>query len=127
MICPFSYVYTTRTIHARANGSKTGLFSAVVTTLVVQSSQALQPDATEKNMAILSHILLSTQPYGSAMHTAPFSIVTDTLRPSSMDYWGNRFWFISLALSLFAAFMAVLIRQWVHVSLLVNTASGGQH
>ncbi|KAI5825478.1 hypothetical protein K523DRAFT_365652 [Schizophyllum commune Tattone D] len=93
---------------------KTGLFSAVVTTLVVQSSQALQPDATEKNMAILSHVLLFIQPYGSAMHTAPFSIVTDTLRPSSMDYWGNRFWFISLALSLFAAFMAVLIRQWVH-------------
>ncbi|KAL1664923.1 hypothetical protein GGF50DRAFT_114624 [Schizophyllum commune] len=92
----------------------TGLFSAVVTTLVVQSSQALQPDATEKNMAILSHVLLSIQPYGSAMHTAPFFIVTDTLRASSMDYWGNRFWFISLALSLFAAFMAVLIRQWVH-------------
>ncbi|KAL1679552.1 hypothetical protein EV122DRAFT_277132 [Schizophyllum commune] len=92
----------------------TGLFSAVVTTLVVQSSQALQPNATEKNMAILSHVLLSIQPYGSAMHTAPFSIVAETSRPSVMDYWGNRFWFISLALSLFAAFMAVLIRQWVH-------------
>ncbi|KAI4524960.1 hypothetical protein K525DRAFT_266543 [Schizophyllum commune Loenen D] len=92
----------------------TGLFSAVVTTLVVQSSQALQPDATEKNMAILSHVLLSIQPYGSSMHTAPFSIVAETSRPSAMDYWGNRFWFISLALSLFAAFMAVLIRQWVH-------------
>ena len=106
-----------------ANGSKTGLFSAVVTTLVVQSSQALQPNATEKNMAILSHVLLSIQPYGSAMHTAPFSIVAETSRPSAMDYWGNRFWFISLALSLFAAFMAVLIRQWVHVRFLLSTTS----
>ncbi|KAL1699828.1 hypothetical protein EV121DRAFT_215442, partial [Schizophyllum commune] len=92
----------------------TGLFSAVVTTFVVQSSQALQPDHAEINSNLLVELIAIQRAWANNLPVEPSSNhATDIVTASTTKYWANRFWFSSLALSLIAAFMAVLIRQWL--------------
>ncbi|KAL1731402.1 hypothetical protein EV714DRAFT_208921 [Schizophyllum commune] len=94
----------------------TGLFSAVVTTFVVQTSQSLQPDYGEINTALLMELIAvqRASANGRSVDGIPSSsLMADSITASLVDYWGNRFWYLSLALSLFAAFMAVLLRQWL--------------
>ncbi|KAL1725741.1 hypothetical protein EV714DRAFT_277213 [Schizophyllum commune] len=93
-----------------------GLFSAVVTTLVVQSSQALQPDPSQTVIAMLSELIAvqRASASGISVNAVPSSSLSvDSVTASAVDLWGNRLWFLSLALSLFAAFVAVLIKQWL--------------
>ena len=97
---------------------QTGLFSAVVTTFVVQTSQSLQPDYGEINTALLMELIAvqRASANGRSVDGIPSSsLMADSITASLVDYWGNRFWYLSLALSLFAAFMAVLLRQWLQV------------
>ena len=44
---------------------------------------------------------------------------------SGLDYWCNGLWFMSLALSLSVALMAVLVKQWLQVLFVLNRASTG--
>ena len=97
---------------------QTGLFSAVVTTFVVQTSQSLQPDYGEINTSLLMELIAvqRASANGRSVDGIPSSsLMADSITASLVDYWGNRFWYLSLALSLFAAFMAVLLRQWLQV------------
>ncbi|KAK0188936.1 hypothetical protein F5146DRAFT_1225613 [Armillaria mellea] len=71
-----------------------GLFSAVVTTFVAQTSQSLQAAN------------------GSLVNGIPHSDLT--FRPSVSDSWVNGLWFTSLSLSLSTALFAVLTKQWIH-------------
>ncbi|KAI4527772.1 hypothetical protein K525DRAFT_283195 [Schizophyllum commune Loenen D] len=94
----------------------TGLFSAVVTTFVVQTSQSLQPDYGEVYTALLMELIAvqRASANGRSVDGIPSSsLMADSITASLVDYWGNRFRYLSLALSLFAAFMAVLLRQWL--------------
>ncbi|KAL1730863.1 hypothetical protein EV714DRAFT_170792, partial [Schizophyllum commune] len=95
----------------------TGLFSAVVTTLVVQFSQSLQPDHAAMNTILLQELIAVQRALakGSDVDSVPSpTLAGDSVTASALVYWGNRFWYISLALSLLAAFISVLIRQWLH-------------
>ncbi|KAL1743337.1 hypothetical protein HDZ31DRAFT_41170, partial [Schizophyllum fasciatum] len=99
----------------------TGLFSAVLTTFVVQTSQSLQPDHAEISVALLTELVAIQRAMASgvSVDSIPASdIGVGTVTASVLDYWGNRFWFLSLALSLFAVLMAVLMRQWLEVRFL---------
>ena len=90
-----------------------------MTTLVVQSSQALQPDYAAISVSLLAEIvslqraLDSGTPSGSVPRS---SLALDAITATALDYWCNAFWFISLALSLSAALMSVLIKQWLQVT-----------
>ncbi|SJL12498.1 uncharacterized protein ARMOST_15925 [Armillaria ostoyae] len=89
-----------------------GLFSAVLTTFVVQTSQNMQPDYNQTSAFLLFEILKattsnSTQSSLPSSPTAPFS-------PSPSDEWINSLWFMSLTLSLITALVAVLVKQWLH-------------
>lgn len=99
--------------------SKAGLFSAVVTAFV-QLSQALlpQPDQSTTHTALLLELI--------AVHRASANgVPVDTIRSSTLPmdaseasrivYWTNRIWYLSLSLSLIAAFVAVLVKQWLQV------------
>lgn len=97
---------------------QTGLFSAVVTTFVVQSSQSLQPDYGEINGSLLSELIAIQRALAnesSVNDVPPAKLTKDSVTADTIDYLANRFWFASLALSLFAALMAVLMRQWLQV------------
>ncbi|KAK0444152.1 hypothetical protein EV421DRAFT_495005 [Armillaria borealis] len=89
-----------------------GLFSAVLTTFVVQTSQNMQPDFNEASMLLLFEILKATivERLPNPIPSSP----TDFFSPSRSDEWMNSLWFVSLTLSLITALVAVLVKQWLH-------------
>ncbi|KAK0458223.1 uncharacterized protein EV420DRAFT_385665 [Desarmillaria tabescens] len=89
-----------------------GLFSAVLTTFVVQTSQNMQPDYNEASARLLFEILKVTMSNGS-QSSIPSS-PTAFLSPSPSNEWMNSLWFMSLMFSLITALVAVLVKQWLH-------------
>ncbi|KAJ7367061.1 hypothetical protein DFH08DRAFT_836464 [Mycena albidolilacea] len=90
-----------------------GLFSAVLTTFVAQTSQALSPDNTAISNSILLELvaLQRAKANGTSFDSIPAADISFTM--SSTDIWVNGLWFTSLALSLSTALLAVLAKQWL--------------
>ncbi|KAF8915652.1 hypothetical protein CPB85DRAFT_1217395, partial [Mucidula mucida] len=111
-----------------------GLFSAVVTSFLVQVSQSLQADYTAMS-AILLHDLVSVQlsiADGTSSRpniTAPSINPLQTFRPDSITVWVNGLWVVSLTMSLVVALSAVLVKQWFHhyTSILSGTPAARSH
>ena len=107
--------------------SQAGLFSAVLTSLLVQSIQALQPDPTQQSvyyqqqsLAMLVQIsqqISSVVPQVSIPSTPPPPYLAPN--PSSSDILVNICWNVSLVCSLSAALLAILIQQWARTYLKV--------
>ncbi|KAI5885678.1 uncharacterized protein SCHCODRAFT_02644074 [Schizophyllum commune H4-8] len=94
-----------------------GLFAAVVSAFVVQSSQALQPDHAKIGVALLSELIALQRAVtnGSPVVDVPSARVTpDTVTATALDYWTNRLWYLSLLLGLLAAFLAFIVRSWLY-------------
>ncbi|KAK0238881.1 hypothetical protein EDD85DRAFT_1022338 [Armillaria nabsnona] len=91
-----------------------GLFSAVVTTFVAQTSQSLQVDYGQVTATLLIELIdvQRSAANGSLVNDVPRSDLT--FRPSTSDSWVNGLWFTSLSLSLSTALFAVLTKQWIH-------------
>ncbi|KAG6886916.1 hypothetical protein C0992_001646 [Termitomyces sp. T32_za158] len=92
------------------------IFSAVVTTFVAQTSQALQPD----NSQIMVSLLMETNQLlrAAGNKTSINAVPTASLGPesrthTSIDVWVNGLFFTSLALSLSTALLSVLAKQWI--------------
>ncbi|KAK0231500.1 hypothetical protein IW262DRAFT_1262521, partial [Armillaria fumosa] len=100
-----------------------GLFSAVVTTFVVQTSQSLQIDYGEVTTLLLIELInvQRSASNGSLVNDVPRTDLT--FRPSTSDSWVNGLWFTSLALSLSAALFTVLTKQWIHQYLSVPSGT----
>ncbi len=93
---------------------KAGLFSAIVTTFVAQTSQSLQVDYGEVTTLLLIELInvQRSASNGSLVNNVPRSDLA--FRPSTSDSWVNGLWFTSLSLSLTAALFAVLTNKWIH-------------
>ncbi|KAK0227870.1 hypothetical protein IW262DRAFT_1246611, partial [Armillaria fumosa] len=95
-----------------------GLFSAVVTTFVAQTSQSLQPDYTAMLASLLYESVLVQRAIanGSPVNSIAPSPLNPTITfvPATTDVWVNGLWFTSLFLSLTTALVAVLVKQWLH-------------
>ncbi|KAK0238882.1 hypothetical protein EDD85DRAFT_951100 [Armillaria nabsnona] len=91
-----------------------GLFSAVVTTFVAQTSQSLQVDYGQVTATLLIELIdvQRSAANGSLVNDIPRSDLS--FRPSTSDSWVNGLWFTSLSLSLSTALFAVLTKQWIH-------------
>ena len=101
---------------------QTGLFSAVLTSFLVQSIQNLQDDPMKKvayyqqqSVAMLAQI---SQQIASITITPQVPIASTpptypAFRPSNSDIRVNIYWFLGLVCSLSAALIAILIQQWV--------------
>ncbi len=98
--------------------SKAGLFSAVVTAFVVQTSQSLRADYTAMSASILYESVLVQRAIanGSPVNSITPSPLNPTIPfvPATTDVWVNGLWFTSLFLSLTTALVAVLVKQWLH-------------
>ncbi|KAK0499602.1 hypothetical protein EDD18DRAFT_1102925 [Armillaria luteobubalina] len=87
-----------------------GLFSAVVTTLIVQTSQNLQANYSQVSASLLLQLVLIQ--YSVANGTTPPSLSAASLdpsftfTPSTVDVW--------LFLNLTTALVGVLVKQWFH-------------
>ncbi|KAL1676871.1 hypothetical protein EV122DRAFT_215447 [Schizophyllum commune] len=89
-----------------------GLFSAVLTTFVAQTSQP-PSDTGDTTIALLLEIIAIQRAWANnprVNDVASFSLPPPSPTPSS---WINRCWFLSLIFSLLAAFGAVVVRQWL--------------
>ncbi|KAK0224980.1 hypothetical protein EDD85DRAFT_777702, partial [Armillaria nabsnona] len=95
-----------------------GLFSAVVTTFVVQTSQNLQQDYAAISASLLYESVLVQRAIanGSPVNAIAPSPLNPTIPfvPATTDVWVNGLWFTSLFLSLTTALVAVLVKQWLH-------------
>ncbi|KAL1734489.1 hypothetical protein EV714DRAFT_268630 [Schizophyllum commune] len=97
------------------------LFSAVVTTFVAQTSQALQPDYGRISAAILLE-LVALQRARSPDDVPSAGVDLDSLSATTGDVWVNALWFTTLGLSLATVLIAVLVKQWLQEY--VKTPSG---
>ncbi|KAL1700514.1 hypothetical protein EV121DRAFT_295113 [Schizophyllum commune] len=94
-----------------------GLFSAVLTTFVAQTSQT-PSDTGDTTIALLLEIIAIQRAWANnprVNDVASFSLPPPSPTPSP---WINRCWFLSLIFSLLAAFGAVVVRQWLQVDTL---------
>ncbi|KIM36337.1 hypothetical protein M413DRAFT_33824, partial [Hebeloma cylindrosporum] len=84
-----------------------GLFSAVVTSFVVESSKDLQPDS---NTLLLSHIatLIDNATKGTVSNVPQIQF-----SPSPSSYRINALWFASLVLSLATVLVGIVSLQWI--------------
>ncbi|KAH7096511.1 hypothetical protein BKA62DRAFT_590278, partial [Auriculariales sp. MPI-PUGE-AT-0066] len=102
-----------------------GLFSAVLTALLIESSKQLQPDYSEVTaaavLAILAH-LQGTNQSSTVSVTAPF-------QPDNGARWINGLWFTSLMLALIVSLLAILVKQWLvqYMSLMRSSAGHARH
>ncbi|KAF9026231.1 hypothetical protein BDZ89DRAFT_41990 [Hymenopellis radicata] len=104
------------------------LFSGVVTTFVVQTSQSLRVDyaqVTATLMLRLIHVQVAISEGASALvaelghHTDP----SDSFQAKSVDLWVNGLWFTSLVLSLTTTLVAVLTKQWINEYMILPTGT----
>ncbi|KAA1478572.1 hypothetical protein DENSPDRAFT_875749 [Dentipellis sp. KUC8613] len=107
-----------------------GLFSAVVTTFVVQSSQSLQPDYSQVSAMLLTELvgLQRAMADGVSPSVVPVSQqnATSGFQVAASDQWVNRLWFISLAFSLATALISVLVKQWLQYYVSPISGTGQQ-
>ncbi|KAK0447832.1 uncharacterized protein EV420DRAFT_1313327, partial [Desarmillaria tabescens] len=96
-----------------------GLFSAVVTTFVAQTSQSLQANYSQVTASLLFELIDVTRAAANgslSVNNVPRSDLTpfSSFRPMTSDIWVNGLWFTSLSFSLATALFAVLTKQWIH-------------
>ncbi|PBK80971.1 hypothetical protein ARMGADRAFT_817839 [Armillaria gallica] len=95
-----------------------GLFSAVVTTFVVQTSQNLQVNYGQVTATLLFELIdvQRAAANGTLVNNVPCSDLTpfSDFHPTISDSLVNGLWFTSLSFSLTTALFAVLTKQWIH-------------
>ncbi|KIY62852.1 hypothetical protein CYLTODRAFT_162397 [Cylindrobasidium torrendii FP15055 ss-10] len=101
-----------------------GLFSAILSTFVAQTSQSLSPDSAALTVSLLAELVAVQR---AALTGAPLSdIASVNLSPAikRTSIWVNALWFTGLALSLASALLAVLSKQWLrqYVSFIAGSA-----
>ncbi|KAF9059966.1 hypothetical protein BDP27DRAFT_1430671 [Rhodocollybia butyracea] len=101
-----------------------GLFSAVLTTFVAQTSQSLSQDYTQLSAFYLSDLtmLVHANANKTAILNIPLTSAT-AFSPAILDLWINGLWFTSLVISLSVALFAVLAKQWLrqYMSIITGT------
>ncbi|KAL1713865.1 hypothetical protein EV715DRAFT_210766, partial [Schizophyllum commune] len=101
-----------------ADKERAGLFSAVVTTFVAQSSQALNPDYAQITASLVYELVLLQRAInsGSSGEVPPSPLSLDSRTHQTSDVWINALWLISLMFSLLTALVSVLAKQWIQAS-----------
>ena len=96
---------------------KAGLFSAILSAFVVQTYPLLQPDSSDATNQLLAYGFSSQRRQSSIP-----SVINSTMNafleyspftPSTSARWINSLFFTSLVLSLAAALLGILAKQWI--------------
>ncbi|GJE95382.1 hypothetical protein PsYK624_115660 [Phanerochaete sordida] len=92
-----------------------GLFSAVVTTFVVDSYASLQPDNTDELVFLMRQSLSQNYTFADGVLRPAVPFPNDT--PFAAPLWAlrvNGLWFASLVVSLSTASFGMLVKQWLN-------------
>ncbi|KAF9067053.1 hypothetical protein BDP27DRAFT_940941 [Rhodocollybia butyracea] len=104
-----------------------GLFSAVVISFVVQTTQTLQLSSADVSAALLSELVAIQRAaaQGINVNSVPASMLTPTTKfvPGTLDIWINCLWVVSLVLALVVALASVLVKQWLHRYIAVQSGT----
>ena len=110
---PFSYPNSYPVVQA-------GLFSAAVTSFLIDSASNLQVDPAQQmvfyqqqNVALLAQISEQISSIAPQVSIPSAPLPSYDFSPSASDVRVNSFWFMSLVFSLSAALLATLVQQWV--------------
>ncbi|KAJ6500160.1 hypothetical protein C8R47DRAFT_284448 [Mycena vitilis] len=99
----------------------TGLFSAVLTTFIIQSYQLMLPEAVDTTNALLLELI------GLQSNTTPRVPVSQGSQSTpSQIHWVNGLWFSALACSLSTALISMLAKQWL-IAYLPNVSGSPRH
>ncbi|KAI0760439.1 hypothetical protein C8Q74DRAFT_1208479, partial [Fomes fomentarius] len=97
-----------------------GLFSAVLTAFNVESYQLLQPEPTDRTIAVLQQISAQlasfsiNPPFVNSTYPTPPSVdLSPPFQAPLSAVFINALWFSSLVLSLAAASIALIVKQWL--------------
>lgn len=105
--------------HIYVDCLQAGLYSAVLSALLAESYQSLQPDQNAIMIKLLSQVVVQTHAYtmanGYLNSTAPPLDVAAVQHfvPSVPAKRVNVLWFASLTLSLISASFGILVKQWL--------------
>ena len=92
---------------------KTGLFSAVLTTFIIQSYQQMLPSpSSTTNALLLEMVSLQAAALNRTVSIADIDISSQSSPSSSDLHWVNGLWFAALSCSLSAALVSMLAKQW---------------
>ncbi|KAF8963928.1 hypothetical protein BDZ97DRAFT_1919458 [Flammula alnicola] len=106
-----------------------GLFSASVTSFIVESYKTLNPDPNNASVMLLAQISqqLASISNSSLTHTSPLPVNPfnqfnqGNFSPSTSSLICNALWFLSLGFSLTCALSATLVEQWTRQYLQAST------
>ncbi|KIK65254.1 hypothetical protein GYMLUDRAFT_39613 [Collybiopsis luxurians FD-317 M1] len=110
-----------------------GLFSAVVTSFLVQTSQNLQLNSSDVSASLLAELIAVQRAAASGLNITlvPVATLTPTTKyvPTALDVWVNGLWAVSLTFALVVALAAVLIKQWLrhYAAIPSGTPKGRSH
>ncbi|KAF9037780.1 hypothetical protein BDP27DRAFT_1245188, partial [Rhodocollybia butyracea] len=90
-----------------------GLFSAVLSTFVAQTSQSLSQDYTQLSASYLSELTILVRANMNRTAISNIPLTSTTFSPALTDLWVNGLWFTSLTIALSVALFAVLAKQWL--------------
>ncbi|KAI0342289.1 hypothetical protein BDW22DRAFT_1429143 [Trametopsis cervina] len=97
-----------------------GLFSAVVTSFIIDSYKWLQQDSSQTIITLLTQISsqladLASPPTAdlAAQHGPAIGTATDSFQASRTSVWINCLWVLSLLFGLTAALLGIIIKQWL--------------
>ncbi|KAH7096484.1 hypothetical protein BKA62DRAFT_833940 [Auriculariales sp. MPI-PUGE-AT-0066] len=98
-----------------------GLFSAVLTAFLIESTKQLQPDYTKATAVAVLAVLAQLQGTNSSASAS----VNATFAPDTDARWINGLWFTSLMLALIVSLLAILVKQWlVQYTSLMRSSAG---
>ncbi|KAJ7508674.1 hypothetical protein B0H11DRAFT_38645 [Mycena galericulata] len=112
-----------------------GLFSASLTTFLVESYQTLSPVAPDPSQATLNLVLelsrlIMSQSNGSLNYTVPSPLLSTNsppFVPPTSALICNTLWFLSLGFSLSCALFATLVDQWARNYILATESRPSLH
>ena len=100
-------------VRANWKDTQTGLFSAVVATMISVSIQDLKPDPQDISAFYLKQIyLIQVNPNASHPSNPTAVAKPPVFSPPSYAVSVNTLWFLSLIISLSCAMVATLVQQW---------------
>jgi hypothetical protein len=100
---------------------KCGLFSAVVTTFIIQSFQMVLPGSSDVTNMLLVQII-ALQSVNTTQVTDDYEMVSQSASNPPSIYWVNGMWFAALAVALASSLVAMMAKQWIQAY--VPNASG---